>query len=113
MGLNRSRVTNFLSQLSKLVEPEYIEDAFDEILDSLNEANYTSERLMFEVMRPCVDMIRDCVWLGVKLPCHKLFHVATGSDGFCCSFNYIPSLDPEKMYKCICYCARIALNSQL
>lgn len=101
MGLNRSRVTKFFSHLSKLIEPLYIDDEYGEILDTLTEANYTTERLMFKVMRPCVDMFRDCMWLGVKLPCKNLFRIATGSEGFCCSFNYIPSLDPEKMYKCI------------
>lgn len=91
-------VQMFFENLSKLVVPEYIDDAYVRIWEALDIMNYTTERLMFEVMRPCRDMIRNCTWLGSKMPCETLFKVATGSEGFCCSFNYIPPLDPKLMY---------------
>lgn len=53
---------------------------------------------MFEVMRPCKDMIQNCTWLGSMMPCENLFKIATSSEGFCCSFNYKPPLDPKLMY---------------
>lgn len=66
-------------------------------MKALERLNYTTERLMFEVMRPCTDIIARCSWQGVIYPCKNIFLVATSTEGFCCSFNYKPDLDPNVM----------------
>lgn len=98
LGLQEDIVQTFFEDLSKIVVPEYIDESYVKILETLDIMNYTTERLMFEVMRPCKEMIHNCTWLGSQRPCEDLFKVATSSEGFCCSFNYKPPLDPKLMY---------------
>lgn len=79
---------HFLSNLSKLVQPEYVDDMHTQPLTVLTELNYTTEKLMFELMQPCDIMLDTCIWLGKFVPCDQIFRVAKSSEGFCCSFNY-------------------------
>lgn len=58
---------------------------------------YTTDRLMFELMQPCGNMIKSCAWLGKTVPCDTLFRVAKSSEGFCCSFNYKALKDALEM----------------
>lgn len=87
-GLPGELVQQFFSNLSKLVQPEYVDDIYTQILTNLTELNYTTEKLMFEVMQPCSIMLEKCIWLGLVVPCETIFRVAKSSEGFCCSFNY-------------------------
>ncbi|XP_037049613.1 pickpocket protein 11-like [Bradysia coprophila] len=61
---------------------------YSQILANLTELNYTTEKLMFELMQPCSVMLENCIWLGQSVPCDTIFRVAKSSEGFCCSFNY-------------------------
>lgn len=61
---------------------------YTQTLAILTELNYTTEKLMFELMQPCSLMLETCIWLGKFVPCEKVFRVAKSSEGFCCSFNY-------------------------
>lgn len=83
-------VHNYFSELGKLVEAEYVtfDGDFALIHQHLAALNYTTERLMYELMQPCEHMIANCTWLGMAMPCVQLFRVAKSSEGFCCSFNY-------------------------
>lgn len=92
-GLRPDRVDLFLSQLSKLVVAEYVDDPFEKTHALLLQMNYTSERLMFEMMQPCSEMLQNCTWLGKTMPCEALFRVAKSAEGFCCSFNYKAPID--------------------
>lgn len=87
-GLTKERVEYFFSNLSKLVQPEYVDEMFTQTLNILTELNYTTEKLMFELMQPCNVMLENCIWLGKIVPCETIFRVAKSSEGFCCSFNY-------------------------
>lgn len=87
-GLTEELVEQFYSNLSKLVQPEYVDDMFTQTLAILTELNYTTETLMFELMQPCSVMLENCIWLGKIVPCENIFRVAKSSEGFCCSFNY-------------------------
>lgn len=95
--MHRDRIQLFLKQLSKLVVPEYISEQFNKTHEVLSELNYTTERLMFEVMQPCREMLEVCTWLGKVVPCETLFRVATSAEGFCCSFNYKAPLDSHEV----------------
>lgn len=52
-GLTADTVEQFYSNLSKLIQPEYVDDMYTQTLSVLNELNYTTEKLMFELMQPC------------------------------------------------------------
>lgn len=39
----------------------------------------------------CKDYLTNCQWNGYTIPCSKLFHLKSTDDGFCCSFNSVPS----------------------
>lgn len=92
-GLQPARVDMFLGQLTKLVIPEYVDEPFEKTHALLLKLNYTTERLMFELMQPCENMLSNCTWLGKSQPCETLFRVAKSAEGFCCSFNYKAPLD--------------------
>lgn len=77
-----------------MITPERIVDTYNDTLDVLFQMNYTIEHLMFDMMEPCSQLMKSCSWLGTNIPCEQLFRVATSAEGFCCSFNYKPSLDP-------------------
>lgn len=83
-------VQDYFSELGKLVAAEYVtfDKDFVQIQQHLAALNYTTERLMYELMQPCEHMIANCTWLGRATPCVQLFRVAKSSEGFCCSFNY-------------------------
>lgn len=87
----------FFKELNKLVTPELIDDTFNDTMDALHQMNYTIERLMFNMMEPCTQLLQHCSWLGSFVPCKSLFRVATSAEGFCCSFNYKPPLDPVEV----------------
>lgn len=87
-GLKKEAIVEFLENLAKLINPEYIDALYLKTYQILEGMGYTTDRLMFELMQPCVNMIRDCSWLGKIAPCDSLFRVAKSSEGFCCSFNY-------------------------
>lgn len=68
-------------------------------MDSVHEQNvrveYLLERLGFkpemimkEFILGCNEMLSNCSWLGVDMPCNQLFRMVKSSEGFCCSFNY-------------------------
>lgn len=42
---------------------------------------------MLELMQPCENMIKHCLWLGKAVPCDSLFRITMSAEGFCCSFN--------------------------
>lgn len=87
-GLDEVKINRFLSNLDKLITPDYVDSLFYRFFEILQTLNYTSERLMFELMEPCTFMLQNCHWLGKSVPCQTLFRVAKSSEGFCCSFNY-------------------------
>lgn len=87
-GVKKESVIEFLENLAKLINPEYIDALFLKTYQILEGMGYTTDKLMFELMQPCVNMIKDCSWLGKIVPCDSLFRVAKSSEGFCCSFNY-------------------------
>lgn len=80
-------VEDFLTLLAKLVSASYIDAIFLRTYRHLEEMNYTTFTLMLEVMQPCENMIKYCMWLGKELPCDSLFRVTVSTEGFCCSFN--------------------------
>lgn len=87
-GLKREGIIEFLENLAKLITPEYIDALYLKTYQILEEMGYTTDKLMFELMQPCENMIKNCAWLGKIVPCDTLFRVARSSEGFCCSFNY-------------------------
>lgn len=87
-GLKKETIIEFLENLAKLINPEYIDALFLKTYQILEGMGYTTDKLMFELMQPCINMIKDCSWLGKIVPCDSLFRVAKSSEGFCCSFNY-------------------------
>lgn len=97
-GLSRERVRSFLGLLRHLIIPRVVADPHDDVFAHLNSLNYTIERLMFELMVPCDELIVYCSWLGETMPCKSLFRVVTSSEGFCCAFNYQSPLDPAEVY---------------
>lgn len=76
--------------MGKLVAAEYVkfDREFSLIHQDMSALNYTTDRLMYELMQPCDHLIANCTWLGKAMPCVQLFRVAKSSEGFCCSFNY-------------------------
>lgn len=87
-GLEKEGVLEFLENLAKLITPEYIDALYLKTYQILEEMGYTTDKLMFELMQPCNQMIKSCAWLGKIIPCDTIFRVAKSSEGFCCSFNY-------------------------
>lgn len=96
-GLAKESVLEFLENLAKLITPEYIDALYLKTYQILEEMGYTTDRLMFELMQPCENMIKSCAWLGKIVPCDSLFRVAKSSEGFCCSFNYKALKDSLEM----------------
>lgn len=96
-GLAKESVIEFLENLAKLITPEYIDALYLKTYQILEEMGYTTDRLMFELMQPCSNMIKSCAWLGKIVPCDTLFRVAKSSEGFCCSFNYKALKDSLEM----------------
>lgn len=92
-GLEETRVDAFFRELSKLVIADYLADTFNDTLAVLDRLNYTMDRLMFSLMDPCAHLLHHCSWLGKRLPCDRLFRVATSAEGYCCAFNYNPHFD--------------------
>lgn len=97
-GLKKDAIVEFLENLAKLINPEYIDALYLKTYQILEGMGYTTDKLMFELMQPCVNMIRDCSWLGKIVPCDSLFRVAKSSEGFCCSFNYQALKGSLEMY---------------
>lgn len=97
-GINEEEVAHLFGNLSKLVVSEEVASIPESTMMALRRLNYTVERLMLDVMRPCKDMLKTCTWSGVVIPCDQLFPVSTTSDGFCCSFNYRPDFNPDTMW---------------
>lgn len=87
-GMNETRIDGFLRSINQLIKPSLIKDTFDDALDVLARMNYTTARMMFELMLPCTKLVHLCNWQGIAMPCERLFRVSTSADGFCCSFNY-------------------------
>lgn len=83
-------MNNFLSNLSRLIDPQIqaTDDVHTQTLNVLKMLNYSTEKLMFELMQPCSTMLDKCYWLGKSVSCDTIFRVAKASEGFCCSFNY-------------------------
>lgn len=96
-GIARESVIEFLENLAKLITPEYIDALFLKTYQHLEEMGYTTDRLMFELMQPCGNMIKSCAWLGKTVSCDTLFRVAKSAEGFCCSFNYKALKDSLEM----------------
>lgn len=97
-GLKKEGIVEFLENLAKLITPEYIDALYLKTYQILEEMGYTTDRLMFELMQPCSNMIKNCAWLGKIVPCDTLFRVARSSEGFCCSFNYKALKGDLEMY---------------
>lgn len=97
-GLKKEGIVEFLENLAKLITPEYIDALYLKTYQILEEMGYTTDRLMFELMQPCTNMIKNCAWLGKIVPCDTLFRVARSSEGFCCSFNYKALKGDLEMY---------------
>lgn len=96
-GISTSEIEFFLRNLSKLVQPEYTKDAFEDTHKILEELGYKTETLMREVMQPCELMLNQCSWLGKFVPCDTLFRTAKSILGYCCSFNYDAIMDNLEM----------------
>lgn len=93
----KENVQEFLENLAKLITPEYIDALYLKTYQILEEMGYTTDKLMFELMQPCSNMIQGCAWLGKIVACDTLFRVAKSSEGFCCSFNYKALKDSLEM----------------
>lgn len=93
-NITEERVDSFFHILNILVTPDFVDDTFNDTLAALEKLNYTMDRLMFTMMEPCTQLLHFCVWLGTRMPCNQLFRVSSSAEGFCCSFNYKPPLDP-------------------
>lgn len=87
-GIPKNEIEFFLRNLSKLVQPEYTDDLFENTYKILDELGYETDTLMREVMQPCDEMLNQCSWLGTFAPCDTLFRIAKSIEGYCCSFNY-------------------------
>lgn len=87
-GIPANEIEYFLRNLSKLVQPEYVNDTFENTYRVLDELGYKTDTLMKEVMQPCDSMLDQCLWLGKFVPCNTLFRTAKSILGYCCSFNY-------------------------
>lgn len=87
-GIPENEINFFLRNLSKLVQPEYTTDVFENTYKILDELGYKTDTLMRKIMQPCEEMLNQCSWLGKFVPCNTLFRVAKSIEGYCCSFNY-------------------------
>lgn len=85
---NENQVKGFLSNLTSLVNWDYVEPIYIQMIDRLFENGYSVDSLMMEVAQPCESMIRYCSWMGNKTACTSLFRMIRSSEGICCSFNY-------------------------
>lgn len=89
-GFNDSDIMEFVSHTKILVNPKpstsFTKNAAN-IMKSIIEAGYTIDSVMREIMQPCRDLIKICIWMGQLLPCDKLFFVSKTERGYCCSFN--------------------------
>lgn len=92
-GIPLEHVMSYMSSLSKLITSVYSDDDFKLVTNTLTHLNYSTERLMLELMQPCDLMVANCTWLGKPTPCRTIFRVAKSTEGFCCSFNYKGPLD--------------------
>lgn len=86
-GLSAETVQSFLSQLSGLVRPRRIDEVNLNTYKYLEQLNYTTKKLMLELIQPCDQMVLGCMWLGKVWPCESMFRVTMSPEGFCCSFN--------------------------
>lgn len=95
VGVNEAATITVFEQLSALVRPRALIDESPELLlvrEAITKLNYTPEALMMDLMQPCNQLTRQCLWLNQKIPCEDLFYVSKSSEGFCCSFNYKGSI---------------------
>ncbi|KAJ6642565.1 Pickpocket protein 28 [Pseudolycoriella hygida] len=60
-GLTEERVEQFFSNLSKLVQPEYVDDVFPQTLTILKELNYTTEKLINNEVDSVFEQLDDPV----------------------------------------------------
>lgn len=97
-NITEERIDSFFRILNILVSPDFVDDTYNDTLIALEKLNYTMEGLMFSMMEPCSQILQYCVWLGTPMPCNQLFRVSSSGEGFCCSFNYKPPLDPNEVY---------------
>lgn len=51
--------------------------------------NITVDQLLLDLMQPCENLVKQCLWLNKPMPCSELFQISMTSLGACCSFNYI------------------------
>lgn len=86
-GLSDQEVQTFLSRLAALIAPTPIDESFLRTYVYLETLNYTTQKLMLELMQPCEKLLLHCSWLGKEYPCKSIFRVTMSADGFCCSFN--------------------------
>lgn len=86
-GVSDDDVQLFLTRLGSLIAPVPIDESFLRIYVHLEALNYTTQKLMLELMQPCEKLVLYCMWLGKEYPCKSIIRVTMGSDGFCCSFN--------------------------
>lgn len=49
--------------------------------------NATVEQILHDVMQPCENMVKQCLWLNKIVPCNELFQISITSLGFCCLFQ--------------------------
>ena len=54
-----------------------------------------TEKLFFQVMHACNDMLLMCIWKGEEVDCNEMFSIQKTDNGFCCSFN---ALNPSEQF---------------
>lgn len=79
---------NFLGNLSKMITMDYVDESNVNVEYILERLGYGPEEIIYQLVQPCADMLKNCSWLGESLPCNKLFRLTKTSEGFCCLFNY-------------------------
>ena len=74
-----------------------LRDVQEDISTHFSSLDFSSERAHRALLTalwftglPCSELMAQCKWKGVVVPCSAIFHLIPTDIGFCCSFNHDP-----------------------
>lgn len=87
-GFNKTQIDDFFQNLSKLIEPDYLDGIYLKIFMILEGIGYNTETLINFIAQPCGNLLKSCYWFGNEYNCSDIFDAIQTISGICCTFNY-------------------------
>ncbi|CAF4918107.1 unnamed protein product [Pieris macdunnoughi] len=87
-GFNASQLTKFYESFVKIKSKHFTSDSEVARMHSvLEELHFSYYDLLYELKKPCSDLVKECSWRGRTFDCSFMFREVFTIYGHCCQFD--------------------------